>query len=300
MLPSSRHKPKSPATNCILSHGLVSMFGFIVLLTLFFFSLFGAGAAEFQVVTNDGFVLVEIPAGTFTMGTTEEQRDALIEQKVWTRFENCELPAHVVTISKPFFVGKNEVTQKQWEGVMEKNPSAFKGEDLPVESVSWEAVQEFLKKVNEKSGSKYRLPTEAEWEYCCRSGGTNFFGLGTNHLPVSRDKLGEYAWYRANSENQTHAVGEKKSNAWGLHDMHGNVWEWCQDWYRADYYSRAPAKDPINDTSSPERVFRGGSWFLEWRNLRAAFRSGNIPSFKSQYVGFRLVKEIEDQKVISP
>ena len=248
--------------------------------------------ADFEIATNDSIVFVQIPAGTFTMGSTEEQRAALIAQKAWTRFENCELPAHAVTITKPFLIGQCEVTQKQWETVMGKNPSAFKGENLPVESVSWEDVQAFLKKLNEKGGGKYRLPTEAEWEYCCWAGSTNFYGLGKEGALVTTNNLAQSAWYRANAENKTHEVGRKFPNAWGLYDLHGNVWEWCQDWYAADYYARSPRTDPLNTAPSTERVMRGGSWFLEAPNLRAAFRSGNLPGFKSQYVGFRLARDL--------
>ena len=226
------------------------------------------------------------------MGTTDEQRASLIEQKAWSRFEECERPARKITIPKPFFIGQYEVTQKQWEAVMKKNPSAFKGDNLPVESVSWDDVQAFIQKLNEKGGGKYRLPTEAEWEYSCRAGSADIFGSGTNGIAVLSGNLNDYAWFRANAENRTHPVGEKNPNAWGLYDMHGNVWEWCQDWYAADFYVRAPARDSLNVGPSTERVLRGGSWFLDWQNLRASFRSGNLPSFKSQYVGFRLARDL--------
>jgi formylglycine-generating enzyme required for sulfatase activity len=250
-------------------------------------------AANFEVVTNDDIAFIQIPAGTFSMGTSEAQRASLVEQKAWTRFENCELPAHTVTISKPFLIGQFEITQKQWEAVMGKNPSAFKDENRPVDSVSWEEVQKFIEKLNEKNGARYRLPTEAEWEYCCRAGSTNLFGLCSTNVTIAPESLGDFAWFRKNSDNRTHPVGEKKPNAWGLYDMHGNVWEWCQDWYASDYYAKAPEKDPLNTVPTTEHVFRGGSWFLDWQNLRAAFRSGNLPGFKSQYVGFRLVRDLE-------
>ncbi len=250
------------------------------------------GAADFEVVTNQGIAFVTIPAGSFIRGVTDEQRAALVDQKAWTRFEECERPAKKITISKPFLLSQCEITQTQWKKVMGNNPSAFKGDDLPVESVSWDDVEAFIKKLNEQADGKYRLPTEAEWEYCCRAGSTNIFGLGIQGALITRTNLGEFAWFRANADNRTHPVAEKRSNAWGLHDMHGNVWEWCQDWYAADYYAHAPDQDPVNQTPSTERVFRGGSWFLEWRNLRAAFRSGNLPAFKSQYVGFRPVREL--------
>ena len=134
-----------------------------------------------------------------------------------------------MTITKPFYLGKYEVTQEQWEAVMGSNPSHFKGPKNPVEQVSWDDCQQFLVKLNAKSGgqgSKFVLPTEAQWEYACRAGSTGKFCFGDDEK-----QLGEYAWYEANSGDKTHPVGEKKPNTFGLHDMHGNVWEWCQDWY---------------------------------------------------------------------
>ena len=143
---------------------------------------------------------------------------------------------------------------------MGKNPSAFKGDTLPVESVSWNDVQQFIAKLKERSHATYRLPTEAEWEYCCRAESTNLFAYAIHYEAVSERNLGCYAWYRADAENHTHPIGQKKPNLWGLYDMAGNVWEWCQDWYAPDYYARSPAQDPVNNQPAVERVFRGGSW----------------------------------------
>lgn len=249
---------------------------------------------DFEAVTFDGIEFVQIPAGSFVMGTTDADRAWLLEQKAWTRFDECERPAHRVTISQPFLISRCEITQKQWKDVMGKNPSAFKGDDLPVETVSWEDVQQFIRKLNERSSAKYRLPTEAEWEYCSRAESTNQFGLGRQYEVLSNRGIGCYAWYRPVAENRTHPVGTKKPNAWGLHDTHGSVWEWCQDWYSPDYYSRSPEIDPVNNEPAAERVFRGGSWFLDWPNLRTSYRSGNLPDFRSPYVGVRLVREVED------
>lgn len=248
---------------------------------------------DFEVVTHDQIEFVRIPAGSFVMGTTEAQRSHLLDSKAWSRFEECELPAHAVTISRPFLLSKCEITQRQWKLVVGQNPSAFKGDNLPVEMVSWEDVQGYLRKLNDHSKAKYRLPTEAEWEYCCRAGSTNLFGLGPGEEAVAREHLACYAWYRAVADNKTHRVGEKKPNAWGLHDMHGNLWEWCQDYYASAFYLTSPSADPLNRETAPERVLRGGSWFLDWPNLRAAYRSGNLPELRSQYVGFRLVRETE-------
>lgn len=225
------------------------------------------------------------------MGTSDAERAALQEQNVWTRFNECERPARLVTLTKPFLISKCEITQKQWQDVMGNNPSAFKSDNLPVESVSWVEVQEFIQKLNGKTGGRYRLPTEAEWEYCCRAGSTNLFGLGAGGGSVATNNLAEYAWSRANAGNKTHDVGQMKANAWALCDLHGNVWEWCQDWYDADYYVNGPATDPLNSEPATERALRGGSWFLDWPQLRASTRSGGWPGFKSQYVGFRLVRD---------
>jgi formylglycine-generating enzyme required for sulfatase activity len=168
------------------------------------------------------FVL--IPAGEFDIGSKNE-----------TERWDVENPVHRVNISKAFYMGKYEVTQKQWRDVMGNNPSSFEGDNLPVETVSWNEVQEFIKKLNEKEGSnKYRLPTEAEWEYAARAGTTTPHFFGNNE-----SKLGDYAWYDSNSYRVTHDVGQKKPNPWGLYDMYGNVLEWVQDkWH--DNYSGAP------------------------------------------------------------
>jgi formylglycine-generating enzyme required for sulfatase activity len=249
-------------------------------------------AADFDEVTRDGIAFILIPTGQFVMGSNDGDRALLQQQGVWTRFNECERPAKTVTISKPFLISKYEITQKQWQEVMGKNPSAFKGDALPVESVSWDDVQEFITKLREKANGKYRLPTEAEWEYCARSGSANAYGPGQNHELVTTNNLPEYAWFRGNAESKTHEIGQKKPNAWGLYDLHGNVWEWCQDWYAADYYAQAPLTDPLNNAASTERVLRGGSWFLDWPHLRAANRSGGLPTFRSPYVGFRLVREL--------
>lgn len=250
-------------------------------------------AADFEESTHQGIVFVHIPAGSFTMGTTDPVQQQLKARNLWTRFGECERPAHKVTLSKSFLISKCEITQRQWSAVLgaRKQPSAFKGDDRPVESVSWEDVQVFLAALNQQEGgAKYRLPTEAEWEYCCRAGSEQAYGMASDGAPVTVETLGEYAWFNVNADHKTHPVGTKKPNAWGLHDMHGNVWEWCKDWYAPNYYAAAPATNPVNLTPSTERVFRGGSWFLAPEHLRAAFRSGNLPDFKSPYVGFRVVR----------
>lgn len=182
--------------------------------------------------------MVFIPAGSFLMGV-----DA-------ARFIDLAKPVHKVRITKPFYLGKYEVTQEQWQAVMGDNPSHFKGPKNPVETLSWDDCQQFLVKLNAKSGGqggKFVLPTEAQWEYACRAGSAGKFCFGDDEK-----QLGEYAWYAKNSDGKTHAVGGKKPNTFGLHDMHGNVWEWCQDWYGA--YGAEAVDDPSGPTTGSYRV----------------------------------------------
>ena len=180
-----------------------------------------------------------------------------------------------------------ETTQGQWEAVMGKNPSHFKGADLPMEMVSWDDCQEFLKKLSEKAkdqlkGKKAGLPTEAQWEYACRAGEKGKWCFGDDEK-----SLGEYAWYDKNSGNTTHPVGEKKANAWGLFDMHGNVWEWCEDWYGA--YEKGAATDPTGPAKGDARCFRGGSWGYGGVDSRSADRYRNGPTYYSYvFIGLRV------------
>ena len=198
-----------------------------------------------------------------------------------------EKPAHRVRITKPFEMGKFEVTQAQWEEVMGSNPSRFKGPERPVENVSWNDVQEFLSHLNGRNdGYGYRLPTEAEWEYAARAGSVErFYG-----------DLGLIAWYIENSGNQTRPVGQKQPNAWGLHDMLGNVWEWCADSFVDNYSDRG--SDPVSDPKGPDpqRVSRypnqrGGSWDDEARHMRVSFRISIMRDFRDINNGFRCVRE---------
>ena len=186
---------------------------------------------------------VEIPAGTFMMGS-----DGYYES-----FDR-EKPVHEVTLTKPFLMMKTEVTQAQWYAVMGTRPSRFTGDQLPVESVSWNDVQEFIKKLNETCSGCYRLPTEAEWEYAARAGSSTAYSFGDNE-----EDLAQYGWYGERwDEGSTHPVGEKQPNQWGLYDMHGNVWEWVADGY-GDYEAVAVV-DPVGREDGSSRVIRGGSW----------------------------------------
>ena len=179
---------------------------------------------------------------------------------------------------------ETEVTQEMWESVMGDNPSYNKGTNLPVEDVSWEDCQEYIKKLNQTggipSGYKLSLPTEAQWEYACRAGSTGAYG-GTGDL----DEMG---WYYDNSGGETHEVRGKKPNAWGLYDMHGNVWEWCQDWYDYGYYEKSPDQDPPGPGSGSSRVYRGGSWYSNARDCRSAIRSRYAPGYRGSLLGLRL------------
>ena len=217
------------------------------------------------------FEFVEIQSGEFLMGCPSDQR-------------NCgrdERPARRVTLSKGFEIGKYEVTQAQWTAVMGTNPSHFRGPELPVENVSWNAAREFLGNLNRADGPYlYRLPTEAEWEYAARAGSQG---------PLA-GALDEIAWHGGNSADRTHEVGTKSPNAWGLHDMLGNVWEWCLDRYGADYYSTGPDSDPLGPSRGEFRVMRGGAWFRYMWFLRYSARFRDRPDAAYRHVGFRCVR----------
>ncbi len=186
---------------------------------------------------------------------------------------------HRVSITRGFEMGKYEVTQAQWEKVMGDNPSRFKGANLPVENVSWDDVQKFIHALNARNdGYVYRLPTEAEWEYACRAGTAGDFA----------GSLDEMGWYMSNSGSQTHPVGTKKPNAWGLYDMHGNVLQWCQDWYGD--YPGGKVVDPQGPGSGSNRVIRGGSWGSDATNCRSAARHRYSPDNRAAGLGFRLVR----------
>jgi len=219
------------------------------------------------------FVL--IPAGSFLMGDEYGKSD--------------EKPMHKVTITQPFYMGKYEVTQEQWQAIMGNNPSHFKGPRNPVENVSWEDCQVFLKKLNEKvrrAGLKFSLPTEAQWEYACRAGTRTRFSFGN-----SRDDIGNYAWFKDNSDNKTHPVGMKKPNQWGLYDMPGNVWEMCADWYDAKNHEQlAPnVVDPLGPRFGVDHVRRGGSFSNNALDCASSNRIMISPRFPFRDIGFRVV-----------
>ena len=233
----------------------------------------------FKVVANSGkftvngvsFEMVRVEGGTFRMGATAEQED-----EAW----DDEMPVHSVTLSS-YYIGKTEVTQALWQAVVGSNPSRSRGADLPVENVSWDDCQEFIRKLNALTGQHFRLPTEAEWEFACR-GGNNSRGYkysGSNNL-------GSVAWYDGNSGNRTHSVATKSSNELGIYDMSGNVWEWCADWY-GDYSSGAQT-NPRGPLSGLLRVIRGGCWDYGVGGCRSSCRGSNNLAGRYISVGLRL------------
>ena len=222
-----------------------------------------------QRLTNSiGMEFMLIAAGTFLMGG------------------DVEATVHQVTISQPFYLGKYAVTREQWAAVMGTNPSGFQGDpNRPVEQVSWNDVQGFIRQLNAKEGgASYRLPTEAEWEYACRAGSTTAYCFGDDP-----NLLGKYGWYDGNADRTTHPVGQCRPNVWGLYDMHGNIFEWVQDWFGE--YALEPVTDPQGPASGLRRVVRGGSWHDSTRGCRSAYRDHVEPGYRGGDLGFRLLRE---------
>ena len=242
----------------------------------------GGSTGEVQTFSLPGGASMEfvwIEPGVFWMGSPDTEVG---------RYDD-EGPLHEVEISRDFWLGKFEVTQGQWEAVMgDTATSYYKGDARrPVDSVSWDDVQRFIGRLNDAAGdSLYRLPTEAEWEYACRAGSQTRWSFGDD-----AGDLTKYAWYRDNNSPEgTKPVGEKEPNAWGLHDMHGNVWEWVQDWYDDDYYDNSPRVDPEGPTSGSVRVRRGGHFDLLPMSVRSAYRHLYSPDKRSSKIGVRLLR----------
>ncbi len=250
-----------------------------------------AGRKNDVLVNSIGMKLKRIRAGSFRMGALPEETDAYKDER----------PQHRVRITHPFYLGVYEVTQDEYKQVMRQNPSKFQVSDQqPVEQVSWLDAVKFCNALSEQEGRKpyyriegdvvtlaggrgYRLPTEAEWEYACRAGSSTRFPFGDDAAG-----LGDYAWYDKNSGQKTHAVGQKRPNAWGLHDMLGNVWEWCADGYDENYFSSSPPADPPGPAKARFRVNRGGGWDGDPGTCRPAVRFKNTPKRRYYSLGFRV------------
>lgn len=230
------------------------------------------GVEEVKIsVGNVEFTMTQVLGGSFLMGAADNNDVAAPNEK----------PGHHVTVST-FWIGKTEVTQQLWVTVMGNNPSFFRGDDLPVEQVSWNDCQEFVRRLSTMTGRQFRLPTEAEWEFAAR-GGTR----SNNYTYSGGDAISDVGWYWGNGRDKTHVVGSKRANELGLHDMTGNVWEWCQDWY--GYYSAHDQVNPRGARTGRLKVNRGGCWYFEMKASRNSARFANKPDGKYKGVGLRLV-----------
>lgn len=215
--------------------------------------------------------MVFVEGGTFVMGATTEQKED---------YDSNEHPTHQVKLNG-FYIGKYEITQKQWCKIMGSNPSFFIGDSLPVEQVNWNDVQEFIEKLNAQTGKNYRLPTEAEWEYAARGGKQS-----QGYKYGGSDTAAHVAWHWDNSNSTTHAVGAKSPNELGIYDMSGNVWEWCNDWY--DNYNSSSQINPTGASFGSYRVIRGGCWIYDACRARVSLRYYNSPELRYNNLGFRL------------
>ena len=236
-------------------------------------SSMASGSNAISIPVKDGISIdmVKVEAGTFMMGATSEMKDPYSDKK----------PVHQVTLTNDYYMGKYEVTQALWQAVMGSNPSNFKGDNLPVETVNWNDCQEFISKLNSLTGRKFRLPTEAEWEYAARGGKKS-----RGYQYSGSRKISDVAWYEGNSRSKTHPVGRKQANELGIYDMSGNVWEWCSDWYGS--YSSSSQTNPMGSDSGAKRVRRGGSWCYIARICRSSYRYGDAPDCRGLYLGLRL------------
>ena len=232
----------------------------------------GSNAISIPVKDGISIEMVKVEAGTFMMGATAEMKDPY----------DWEKPVHQVTLTNDYYMGKYEVTQALWEAVMGSNPSHFKGDNLPVEQVSWNDCQEFISKLNSLTGRKFRLPTEAEWEYAARGGKKS-----RSYQYSGSSNISDVVWYKDNSANKTHPVGTKQANELGIYNMSGNVWEWCQDRYGS--YSSFYLTNPTGSYSGSLRVYRGGSWDCSARLCRSSCRLIISPDFHINGLGLRLV-----------
>jgi formylglycine-generating enzyme required for sulfatase activity len=250
------------------------------------------GPSQGDVILNSiGMKLVYIQAGDFMMGSGLSPSQVSSQFGGNADWYKDEHPQHKVKISEGFWIGQTEVTQAQYRAVMDTNPSNFKGDNNPVEQVNWSDAMEFCKKLSQKEiGRTYTLPTEAQWEYACRAGTSTVFSFGN-----SESSLGDYAWYKSNSNDKTHPVGQKRPNDFGLYDMHGNVWEWCRDWYDSGYYNKNIITDPENKQGDSNRVLRGGCWDHTPVYFRSAERARFDTDSRYNNSGFRVVLSVSSQ-----
>ncbi|HBG27731.1 MAG: hypothetical protein A2Y10_19185 [Planctomycetes bacterium GWF2_41_51] len=243
---------------------------------------------KIDIGSDANIVMVFIPAGEFDMGSPLEE----------LKRDNDEAQHHI-KLTKPFYMGKFEVTQMQFRVIMNDNPSKFGGDNLPVENVNWYEAARFIKKLNDKTGLKFRFPTEAEWEYACRAGTTTAFNTGTTIDSdfANYDATAPYADGIIGKElKRTNKVGSYAPNAFGLYDMHGNVWEWCNDIYDGDYFKVTPSidpKGPQDDLEGGDRVIRGGAWNEKPHKCRSADRNNRGPKTNQPIIGFRLAMDVE-------
>ena len=258
---------------------LLSLFSFCAAVCLLL-SPAAALAGQNEVTNTLGMEFVKIEAGTFMMGAPEGDL-----------YKDAQ-PAHQVTISQPFYMGKFEITRKQWALVMGQEASKVSRPDNPVDNVTMEQVNLFLLKLNSMEGvNAYRLPTEAEWEYAARAGSSTMYFFGDDAA-----QLGDYAWYFGNI-GSTQPVGQLKPNPWGLYDIYGNVFEWCQDFYGKAYYAESPAQDPKGIEADPKarklppRSVRGGGWYSKAQYCNSVYRCNSLSS--QNFIGLRLVKNME-------
>ena len=229
----------------------------------------GSNTISIPVKNGISIEMVKVEAGTFMMGATSEMKDPY----------DWEKPVHQVTLTNDYYMGKYEVTQALWQAVMGNNPSRFKGENLPVETVNWNECQEFITKLNSMTGRKFRLPTEAEWEYSARGGKKS-----RGYQYSGSSYISDVAWYDGGSK--THPVGTKQANELGIYDMSGNVWEWCSDWYSS--YSSSSQTNPTGSDSGSRRVDRGGGWGNGARRCRLSCRNYDTPDYRDCFLGLRL------------
>ena len=248
----------------------------IVLISLFLFTtkVISSFVSRQPKINSTGIKLIYVPSGEFMVDSFPAGKEQ-----------------HRVIISKGFWIGQTEVTQAQWNSVRGNNPSHFRGDNLPVESVSWYDAVKFCSELSQREGRKYRLPTESEWIYACRERKRKWFTTKNIYSHIA--KIERYAWFDENSNRKTHPVKQKKPNSLEIYDMYGNVDEWCSDWYKFDFYSVANGTDPAGAISGDQRASRGGGWDTYNQGCSMVGREGNRPDHKGKALGFRVVLEAE-------